>query len=365
MSVFHPPAETVRAQVSSILAAWGMPDDMIETTAQAMVETDLWGVDSHGVSMLMMYEGMKREGRLQIDARPRIVQETPVTAVLDGGAGLGHPVAHQGMTMAVEKARAMGVGVVTAHNSHHFGAAGIYAKIASDAGCIGIVTSTSRTVAVVPTFGTQPVLGTNPIAFAAPASANPAFLLDFATSAVALNKVKVYEFYGKTLPEGWVIDAQGDPMTEAGAAHAMLRSGGNRGGLTPLGGTKELGSHKGYGLGVVAQLLGGALAGGSFSPLRDATAGPDDPFNIGHFFLAIDPRAFRPEGAFESDADQVIDTLHANDPIDPANPVLVAGDPERITRAERIEKGIPIPKALADHIEGIAERAGVEFLLRG
>lgn len=364
MSVFHAPADTVRAQIASILAAWGMPADMIEITAEAMVETDLWGVDSHGISMLMMYEGMKREGRLRIDARPRIVQETPVTAVLDGGAGLGHPVAHKGMTLAVEKAKAMGVGVVTAHNSHHFGAAGIYAKIASDAGCIGIVTSTSRTVAVVPTFGTQPVLGTNPIAFAAPAGSNPAFLLDFATSAVALNKVKVYEFYGKTLPEGWVIDEKGEPMRDAAAAHALLRSGGNRGGLTPLGGTKELGSHKGYGLGVVAQLLAGALAGGSFSPLRDATAGPDDPFNIGHFFLALDPGAFRVEGEFERDADQVIDTLHANQPVDPAQPVLVPGDPERETRADRIRNGIPIPKALAEHIEGIAERAGVAFLLR-
>lgn len=364
MTTINVAAETVRAQISSILAAWGMPDDMIAITADAMVETDLSGVDSHGVSMLMMYEDMKREGRLRIDAQPAIVQETPVTAVIDGGAGLGHPVAHKGMTLAVDKARAMGVGVVTAFNSHHFGAAGIYAKMASDAGCIGIVTSTSRTVAVVPTFGRQPVLGTNPIAVAAPAGENPAFLLDFATSAVALNKVKVYDFYGKTLPEGWVTDEKGEPMRDAAKAHALLRGGGNMGGLTPLGGTKNLGSHKGYGLGVVAQLLAGALAGGSFSPTRDATAGSNDPFNIGHFFLALNPKAFRAEGAFERDADQVIDTLHANAPIDPDQPVLVAGEPERMTRERRIKDGIPVPQALAAHIEAISKRAGVEFLFR-
>jgi LDH2 family malate/lactate/ureidoglycolate dehydrogenase len=282
------PAELVREQITSILDAWGMPPEAVAITAQAMVETDLWGVDSHGVSMLAMYETMKREGRLNVDARPHVVERAGVFARLDGDAGLGHPVAHMGMQLAVDIALESGVAAVTAFNSHHFGAAGVYAKMASDRGCIGFVTSTARTVAVLPTFGAEPVLGTNPIAFAAPGERERPFLLDFATSAVALNKVKVYDFHGKPLPAGWVADGDGRAVTDAKAALSVCREQG-LGGLNPVGGTRELGSHKGYGLGAMAQILAGALAGGSFSPVRDRTLETHAPYNIGHFFLALSP----------------------------------------------------------------------------
>ncbi|MGQ0662810.1 MAG: Ldh family oxidoreductase [Pseudomonadota bacterium] len=355
-------AEVARDQLVAIFRAWGMAAETVATTVGVMVETDLRGVDSHGISMLPMYDEMRRQGKLAMNPAIKTVRETHVTALIDAGAGLGHPVSVKAMNLAVDKAQAAGVAVVAVFNSHHFGAAGIYAKIAADRGAIGMVTSSTRYIAVVPTFAAEPVLGTNPIAFAAPAKRNAPFLLDMATSTVAAGRVKVHKLNDRPLPEGWVVDEAGRPVTDAalGMRYIFERP---VGGLTPLGGARLLGSHKGYGLAVMAHILAGTLSGGSFSPIRDRTQKPEDPDNVGHFFLAVDPGALRPEGAFEDDLDQVIDVLHAAKRADADQPVLVAGDPELAIRAERLETGIPIPDSLRDQIRAIAERAGAPFLL--
>jgi len=356
------PAERVRQQIVSVLTAWGMAPDLVRTTAEVMVETDLAGVDSHGIQMLADYDQSRQKGKLNLQANPHVVRENAVTALVDADAGLGHPAAVKGMALAIEKALAMGVGVVSVFNSHHFGAAGYYAAMAPARGLIGMVTSATRSIGVVPTRAALPVLGTNPIAFAAPTRRNPPFRLDMATSTVALNKIKVYQLNDKPIPAGWVLDGDGDPVTNADLAMEVLR---NRpeGGLTPVGGTAEMSSHKGYGLAMMVHILGGALSGASFSPIRNKTQRPQDPDNLGHFFMAIDPKAFRPEGAFEDDLDAAIDVLHATPPADPALPVLVAGDPERMTREKRLKEGIPIPAKLAEGIRGVCERAGVKFIL--
>ena len=253
-------------------------------------------------------------------------------------------------------------GVVTVFNSHHFGAAGCYAKIAADRGVIGMVTSATRWVTLVPTFAAEPVMGTNPLAFAAPARRNAPFQLDMATTTVAAGKVKVYKLNHKPVPSGWVVDGDGRPVTDETAAfgHVFERP---EGGITPLGGTRELGGHKGYGLAVMVHILGGTLAGASFSPLRNRTQRDSDPHNIGHFFMAIDPGAFRDEGEFEADLDDVIDVLHGAKRADPRQPVLVAGDPERLTRAERLEQGVPVPDDLMEQLREVTARAGVPLVL--
>jgi LDH2 family malate/lactate/ureidoglycolate dehydrogenase len=355
------PAETCRAQIISVLTAWGMDPDTVRVTAEVMVETDLSGVDSHGISMLMDYDESRTKGRLNLKARPRVVRENPVTALVDAEAGLGHPAAVMAMELAITKAKAAGVGVVAVRNSHHFGAAGYYAAMASTTGLVGMVTSATRTIGVVPTRAAVPVLGTNPIAFAAPARRNRAFLLDMATSTVAANKVRVYGLQGKPLPAGWVLDGKGNPVTDGNAGWDMIK---NRpeGGLTPVGGTPEMSSHKGYGLGMMAHILGGVLSGASFSPIRVRTQRPQDPDNIGHFFMALDPSAFREEGEFEADLDDAIDVLHSAPPGDAEKPVLVAGDPEAETRQRRLREGIPIPESLVAQLRGVSERAGVPFL---
>ncbi|MBW8270950.1 Ldh family oxidoreductase [Caldovatus aquaticus] len=355
-------ADRVRQQILNILLAWGMAEDLAVTTAEAMVETDLMGVDSHGISMLMAYEQRVVEKRVDLNARPRIVRENACTALVDGGAGLGHPVSVFAMNLAVDKALAAGVGVVGVRNSHHFGAAGVYARIAARRGAIGLVTSATRGIAMVPTRAALPVLGTNPIAFAAPARRNRPFVLDMATTTVAANKVKVYDLNNRTMPQGWVVEGDGRPVTDPKRGMEVVYKE-KAGGLTPLGGTPELGSHKGYGLAMMVHILGGTLTGASFSPIRERDHGPGKPDNIGHFFLALDPRAFREEGAFESDLDEAIDILHATPPADPAKPVLVAGDPEETERARRLREGIPVPDALDRLIRGICERCGAAYVL--
>ena len=354
--------ERVRSQILSIFDAWGMEAALARTAADVMVETDLAGVDSHGVSMLMDYDESRRKGRLNLKARPKVVRDGPVTALIDADAGLGHPAAVMAMNLALDKAKAMGVAAVTVFNSHHFGAAGYYAALASKRGMLGMVTSATRTIAVVPTRGSVPVLGTNPIAFAAPAKRNPAFLLDMASSAAANNKVKVYGLHGKPIPPGWVFDDAGQPVTDADAALEILYNT-KKGGLTPLGGTPEMSSHKGYGLALMVHILGGTLSGASFSPIRVKTQKANEPDRLGHFFLAIDPKAFRAEGAFEDDLDAVIDVLHQTPPLDAARPVLVPGDPEAAARKERLRDGIPIPDSLRKKIRQVCENSGVACIL--
>ncbi len=355
-------AKQIREQLVSVLRAWGMPDAHAETTAEMMLETDLRGVDSHGISMLPTYDREFRAGRLNMRPVFRTVREGPAMALIDADRSLGHPVSVHAMNLAVDKCRQSGVAVVSVFNSHHFGAAGCYSRIAADRGVIGMVTASTRGVSMVPTFAAEPVMGTNPLAFAAPARRNPPFQLDMATTTVAAGKVKVHKLNHKPLPSGWVVDGEGRPVTDADEAFRYVFER-PEGGITPLGGPREVGGHKGYGLAVMVHILGGALSGASFSPIRNRTQQTSDPHNIGHFFLAIDPRAFRAEGEFERDLDQVIDVLHQARRADPAQPVLVAGDPEMATRAERLSEGVPIPDDLVEQLRTVAKSAGVPFVL--
>jgi len=357
------PAPKIRRQLVSVFLAWGMSPAHAETTADMMVETDLRGVDSHGIGMLPTYDQEFRAGRLNMRPVFRTVRENAATALIDADASLGHPAAAFGMNLAVDKCLAAGVGVVAVFNSHHFGAAGCYSRIAADRGVIGMVTSATRGVTMVPTFGAEPVMGTNPLAFAAPAKRNAPFELDMATTTVAAGKVRVYKLNHKPLPSGWVVDGDGKTVTDSakGFQHVTDRDGG----ITPLGGSREAGSHKGYGLAVMVHVLAGTLAGASFSPIRNQTQKKSDPHNIGHFFMAIDPRAFRADGEFEADLDQVIDVLHNAKRVDANQPVMVAGDPERATKRERLESGVPIPDDLMEQLQAVAKDAGVPFVLAG
>ena len=356
------PSKQIHEQLATVFRAWGMSDAHAETTAQMMVETDLRGVDSHGISMLPTYDQEFRAGRLNMKPVFKTVRETVATALIDADASLGHPVSVYAMNLAVDKCLQAGVGIVTVFNSHHFGAAGCYSRIAADRGVIGMVTASTRGVTMVPTFAAEPVLGTNPLAFAAPAKRNEPFQLDMATTTVAAGKVKVYKLNHRPLPPGLVVDEDGKTVTDETQAFGYVFDK-NDGGITPLGGTRDASSHKGYGLAMMVHILCGALSGASFSPIRNRTQKPSDPHNIGHFFMAIDPKAFREDGAFEEDLDQVIDILHGAKRADPKQPVLVAGDPEMLTRKERLEQGVPVPDDLMVQLRAVAYRAKVPFVL--
>jgi LDH2 family malate/lactate/ureidoglycolate dehydrogenase len=358
------PAASIRDQIVSVFRAWGMSADHANVAAEMMIEADLRGVDSHGVSMLPIYDKDFRSGRMNMTPTFRTLRDGPATALIDADASLGHPASVYAMNMAVDKCLGSGLAAVAVVNSHHFGAAACYSRIAVDRGVIGMAMTSTPGVVMVPTFGAEPILGTNPIAFAAPAAHNPPFDLDMATTTVASGKVKVRMLNHKAIPAGWVIDGDGQPVTDELEGYRYLYER-EEGGMTPLGGTRELGGHKGYGLAVMVQILAGALAGAAFSVVSERTQGPSEPLNIGHFFMAIDPAAFRAAGDFERDVDAIIDELHGSRPADPAQPVLVAGDPETESRRRRTVEGVPIPDDLMDLLRGVADRADVPFILAG
>lgn len=357
------PATILREQIISVLTSWGMAAEPAAVTANVMVETDLRGVDSHGINMLRQYDETLRRGALNIKAETKILRERATTALLDADRGLGHPVSVQAMEMAIEKARENDVGIVCVTNSHHFGAAGYYAELAAHAGMIGIVTTSTRGISLVPTRGTQAVLGTNPFAFAAPAGKHPPLVLDFATTVAAVNKVRVKKLREQPLPEGWVNDGDGRVITDPSEAIAIFDRR-TVGGLNPVGGAGEtLGGHKGYGLAIFSHILSGAMPGASFSPERVQNPDPSKPDDLGHYFQAINPEAFRPMEDYQADMNVVVDTLKAVIPADPDNPVLVSGEPEQMARADRLENGVPVNENLRQLIRAIAKNADVPYLL--
>jgi LDH2 family malate/lactate/ureidoglycolate dehydrogenase len=357
-----PPA-LLREQSELILRAWGVGADAAATTAAVLLDADLKGISSHGISMLDFYERLLLAGQIAVTGEPSLLRETTTTALIDGGALIGHPTAVLAMKLAIAKAEAQGLGAVAVRNAQHFGAAGTYAEMAARRGLIAMVTCSTRLPAVVPTFGTEPMLGTNPFAFAAPGGRHPPVILDMATSVVPGNRVRVYALEGRDIPPGWVVDADGRDVTDAALAWKLLFEG-LGGGLAPLGGSSPLtGGHKGYGLALFAQILGSTLAGASFSPIRNRTQKPSEPDNIGHFFLVLNPAAFRPLDDFQDDLDAVLDTLRACPRADPDQPVLVPGDPEWRCMAERETNGVPVERGLLRRLREIADAAGAAWLM--
>ena len=332
--------ELLARQLRAILAAWGMSDAHMRVTVEHVLYADRHGVDSHGCGMLRAYDVGLRAGWLTATPTIETVRETDATALLDGGSGIGHAAADAAMRLAIEKALVTGVASVAVRNSGHFGAAGSYAALASDAGLIGLATTNTREPAVVPAFGVDAMLGTNPIALAAPAARNPPFLLDMATSTAALGKLVVAWRKGRRIPRGWAVDSQGRPVRNGRAAALGRR-------LTPLGATPHMGSHKGYGLATAVEILSAVLPGDG----------------VGHFFLALDPARFRAAGEFEAGVDELLDALRASRPLDASTPVRVAGDPERTIAERRDRTGIPLARAVVEDLRAVARAADAAWVL--
>ncbi len=349
-------ADKLKEQLASILAAWGMRADHIEMACDVMIDTDLRGIDSHGVGMLSAYNNWRKSGLINVTGEINRVTDLPSLALIDGGRCMGHAVGVTAMELAIEKAAANGIAVVTARRSNHYGAAGYYAKMAVESGLIGISMTGTPGAAMVPTFGKEKILGTNPIAFAAPARRNPPFILDMATSTVAVGKLAIAQRLGLPVPEGWALDAEGQPTTDAAVGRAARN-------LTPLGGTRELGSHKGYGLAAMVEILSSTLSGASIHRVGDKADAANVIGDIGHFFMAVDPKALRGDDGFPDEVDDLIDALHRTTPVDPGASVLVAGDPEIAAFEERSKNGIPLSDQLGLEIKQVAEDSSVPFIL--
>lgn len=348
--------ETVKEQVGLVLAAWGIKPDHVAACVEVMGYADLHGIDSHGCSMLTVYDNWRRQGMLTMDATVSVVKETPVSALLDGGGGLGYYPSVTAMGMAIAKARAQGIAAAGVRNSAHFGAAGYYTRMAALAGMVGFSCTSGSGSYTVPTFGAEPKYSTDPLSFAAPGAEGPPFVLDMATTTVARGRIRNRANEGVPLPTGWATDRQGVPTTDAAI--------GADGFQLPLGGTPEGASHKGYGLAAMVNILASCMTGASLVTSEGHTRRTPGTMDIGHFFFAIDPALFRPPGAFQADLDSFTGSLRATRPVDPARPVMVAGDPERQHAEKRIVSGIPVGAGLAARIRTIAEAASVPFLLQ-
>jgi LDH2 family malate/lactate/ureidoglycolate dehydrogenase len=285
-----------------------------------------------------------------------VVVDKPVAALIDGGGGLGHYNSYTAMQLAISKARTVGVGIVGVRNSSHFGACGYYAKMAADAGFIGMVSTSASGIQVAPTGGAEAKYGTDPIAFAAPARDGEPFLLDMATTTVAAGRIRNKANEGLPTPDGWLVTKEGKPSNDP------LEASQKGGFLTPLGGSAESSSYKGYGLAAMVNILAAGLSGATFPTDPSHTKKPGT-MDIGHFFMAIDPSLFRDDDDFQKDVAQFCGDLRATTPIDPSKPVMVAGDPQWAYAKQRMENGIPVGPGLLQQVRQIAQASASPWLL--
>lgn len=322
------PGDGLKATVAAIFEKMGVPAEDAQVGADVLVLADLRGVDSHGVSNeLRSYVNGYSSG--QINPRPDIktIRETPSTASLDSDRGLGIITTPKAMELAIRKAKEVGVGMVTLGNARHLGMASYHAMMALEHDMIGVC-MTSCPPRVVPTFGAEPRLGTNPIAVAVPAKNHPPFVYDAATSTVAGNKIGIARRLGAKLEPGWLADKDGTPIMEEVDPPADYT-------LLTLGSTRELGSHKGYGLSCMVDILAGVLTGFGYG------AAPGRP-NFGHYVAAYSIAGFDDPDHFKENMDEWMDMMKSTKPAPGHDRVMVAGQPEAEVEAVRRVEGIPL-----------------------
>lgn len=345
--------------VLQVFIAMGCNEEHAQQATKTLLDADLRGIDSHGVARLSGYIRLWEVGRIHTNPTIKIVHETPSTAVVDGGSGLGLVVAPFAMLVAMEKAKNVGTGWVSVCNSNHFGIAASHAMMALDEEMIGMV-MTNASALVAPTFSKERMLGTNPICVAVPAGKESPFVADFATTTAANGKLEILQRKNQQAPEGWIQDQDGRSVQNA---HA-LKSGGA---LLPLGSDREHSSHKGYALGAMVDIFSGILSGANFGPwVPPFPAYVPIPENqpgkgIGHFFGAMRIDAFRKSDEFKRDMDLWIRRFKEAKPINENQPVLIPGEPETALRAEREKNGIPLVEAVWTDLQTVAQKFNIKL----
>ncbi|MDP7412532.1 MAG: Ldh family oxidoreductase [SAR202 cluster bacterium] len=317
--------------VTSIFEKMGVPADDAALGAEVLVATDLRGVETHGVSnMLRSYVEGFTGGTLNPRPDVQVLRDSPAMAVVNADKGLAVILGPKAMEMAMEKARNVGVGVVTMSNAGHSGAIGHHAMLAAKNDMVGMV-ATSGGLLVVPTFGAEPRFGTNPIAIAAPACNEPFLLFDAATSAIAGNKLRLADRVGASMMPGWIAGLDGAPIMD----EVKLPERGQFFQL-PLGGTREQGSHKGYGFALMAETLATMLTGDLPTMVEGSRGGSH------HYFAAYNIEAFCDLDVFKDNMDQMLATLKATKPAPGHDAVIYPGVSEHEEEKERRQNGIPL-----------------------
>jgi len=341
------PAEALRDFCRQLLVALGALEGHARIVSDSLVAANLRGVDSHGIQMLATYIQQLRAGGINLPAAGRVVQEDGVCLRYDGENGLGQVVADRCTDHSIRIARALGVSVVVASHSNHFGAGSWWGEKIARAGLIGIVMS-NACPAVAAWQGKTPVLGTNPLCVAVPGHGGRGrWLLDMATTTVALGKLTHEGYLNRPqIPREWgFLDAAGQPTTETVAAQ--------RGSPTPTGG------YKGTGLAMMIEILCSGLSGGAMATELPIYRTGGDPLGISHTFIAIDPARFLPPGEFETRMDRLAGLVKASEPAAGFNEVLIAGEPEWRREDVRGGTGIPVPVKLWEKLTGLAVELNV------
>ena len=347
-------AESLRAFAASVFEAFSVPPDDAGIAAALLIEADLVGFDTHGIAHLVGHPGYVpglRDGHVQAQAPFEVLRESVATALVDGHGALGMVTAAKATDLAVAKAQVAGIGTVAVREGRHFGAASLYALRIAEADMIGVVT-TNASPWVVPTFGRERMLGTNPIAVAAPTGDERPFVCDVSTSTVAFGRVEHVLRTGTSLDPGWAVDGAGRPTLDPAVVV-------EEGGLTPLGGTPAGSSHKGYSLSASVDVLTGILTGTGWSKLL-----PVHTTQAAHTFVAIRIDAFADPADFHRDLRAMLDTLRGSAPMEGAARVLVPGDREAAARRDREANGVPVPDVVLAELDDVAGQLGIAPLDR-
>jgi LDH2 family malate/lactate/ureidoglycolate dehydrogenase len=353
------PVDTLQSFVIDVFVSLGVPPEDAAITAEILITSDLWGIESHGVGRLKLYYDRIKAGIQQPLTHLEVVRDGPTTAVVDGGLGMGQVIAYRSMRMAIDKARRYGMGSVAVRNSSHFGIAGYYPMMAAREGMVGMSFTNARP-SIAPTFGVQPMLGTNPITFGAPTDEPFPFLYDAATSITQRGKIEVLDRAGKPTPAGWVINADGTSAT----ASAQILDGLTRetAALLPLGGVgEEMGGHKGYGLATIVEIVSAAFQGGTYlQALSDIdAAGNRQPSRLGHFFLAIDVEHFCPLEQFKRTTGDILRQLRAARKAPGQERIYTAGEKEYYSTQHIRTIGVEVNANLQRHLKTMQQTLGL------
>ncbi len=347
------PAAELESWTAALLGTLGTPDDIASDVARILVASDRRGIASHGTARLPNYVALVDAGVVDPAGRPVIERERAALGKFNGCNGWGHHASRVATDWAIERARDAGSALAVVRNSNHYGIAGWYALRAAQAGMIGFsVTNTSPLVA--PTRAIKPLIGTNPIAIAAPAGRWGMFCLDMATSTIPRGRIEVAARRGESLPVGWAIGPDGRPATTPDAAIA--------GALLPLGGLEETCGYKGYGLALAVELLTGILGDAAYGPNIIGLFSTEGQSNLGQAFWVVDPAAVDDAGAFEARLEHLLDQLTAAETVpDAPGRVLVPGEPEREAERRADARGVALDARHHEALLALAGRSSIPF----
>jgi LDH2 family malate/lactate/ureidoglycolate dehydrogenase len=348
------PFDRLKAFIHQAMMALGLPDADAMTVATLMAEADLQGSDGHGVTRLPSYARRIRAGGVNVRPTLRVVREQAGMALIDGDNGMGHIIMKRAAEIAIEKARTTGIAWVNSQFSNHAGPASLYASMPLAHDMIGLYFAVGNANHLPPWGGLDMLLSTNPIAAAIPAGGEKPIVLDMATTVAAYGKVKTKALLGQSMPEGWMIDRQGKPLTDPKRA--------DEGMLLPLGGMEA--GYKGYGLALIIGLLAGTLGGAAMgNDVIDFNHDDSSVTNTGQAVAAINLAAFGDVDAFKARVDTLVRDLRGSERMPGVERIFVPGERSHETRAIRSSHGIPVAPALMRGLDKLADELGIAKLI--